>query len=129
MAGVGSAAGVLVLEGCAKGAPGADATSPVNSPALAGTGTSPSLPKAAVALPVVGVSSTALSADGGWMYQGSRPRPPPETEACCVLKGLGVAVRMSMVPKSTTPRALRKPELVPIESALHGHQIFADERP
>lgn len=58
------------------------------------------------------------SADAGCMYQASRPRPPPVTDACFALKVFGVAVRISIVPKLAYPHGLRKPELVPIESAL-----------
>ena len=74
---------------------------------------------AAVSLPIAETETVLLSsAPGGWMYQGSSPNPPPEVFAGAALKGLGVAVMMLMVLKSMKPRSLRKPEVVPIESAL-----------
>jgi hypothetical protein len=73
---------------------------------------------AAVSLPIAEAANVLLSAPGGWMYQGSSPIPPPEVFVGAALKGLGVAVMMLMVLKSMKPRSLRKPELVPMESAL-----------
>ena len=85
---------------------------------LAGTDRALAVPGAAVTLPVETARVTAESAAAGWMYQGSRPRPPPDRGAGFALKGFGVAVRTLTVAKSREPRALRKPELVPMESAL-----------
>ena len=74
---------------------------------------------AAVSLPIAEAANVLLSsAPGGWMYQGSSPIPPPEVFVGAALKGLGVAVMLLMVLKSMKPRSLRKPELVPMESAL-----------
>ena len=107
-----------MLRGWAEDVLSADPRPPVRAPELVGTDKPFTVPWAEVALPAATACVTAESADAGWMYQGSRPRPPPVRDACFALKVFGVAVRISIVPKSTDPRALRKPELVPIESAL-----------
>ena len=115
---MGSAPGVIALRVWAGDALGAGTRAPVAVLGLVGTDKSLTVPGAAVMLPIVTACVTAMSADAGWMYQGSRPRPPPDTGACFTLNRFGVAVRMLIVAKSTEPRALRKPELVPMESAL-----------
>ena len=69
----------------------------------------------AEAIPMTSVLLPLLYIFGGWMYQGSKPRPP--AEAFKPFAVLGAAVRALMLVKSILPPVLRGP-------ALHNTKCF-----